>query len=100
MTTPTANNKLLTNITKTVNFGRPLPRLTVVEILSCRLHNLNNPYVLFSDDHAFFGWTYELICEEKKSLLDYTIASINKSLNNPHVLFSDDHSLQRKKDLL
>ena len=30
MTTPTANNKLLTNITKTVNFGRPLPRLTVL----------------------------------------------------------------------
>ena len=29
MTTPTANNKLLTNITKTVNFGRPLPRLMV-----------------------------------------------------------------------
>ena len=44
-----------------------------------------------------FRWTYELICEEKKSLLDCTIASINKSLNNPHVLFSDDHSLQRKR---
>ena len=69
MTTPTANNKLLTNFTETVNFGRPIPRLTVLlrprpriqgDILNNRSPQGNKVNNVFKDGIGVQGLRFKL----------------------------------------